>query len=535
MNAGLGRRKGSEGFRALFGSSPSVLWTLGERKRTERPQGACSLLNLGPGLCVCLLALLLIACASEAPVEKDLTVRGTAATTFVSESEPPVSTPDDLTDVSFDALVPNRDAYTTYAGTGNPDGTFSIPNVPFGASFYAHYELKSPTSFHQYVYTSARVLDFGSATGVRSNVAPASSGTQLTLSNIEGLSPWAAEDSIVYYALGANLYSYGEAPPIDSTALNQTLEWEPFPLLLGTQRDRLYLLQYSAVSVRSTRASVLTRSAQVPSFDMIDGGNTAIVGPPTGFTISPTLSATFDWRRSQFYAFADDVVPGRGMPEYQLYVNALAGGPSLPYGLFDVSPFLMGIDSTFEEAYDIDLGQITFGNPFPSSSHGVFGSATATFSVRTLFSETNALLTLSAVISVAAPLSSFSAGPIVPLVGPPTAIQINGQDAFTINTPVTLQPTLSWSPPTVGTPTWYEVRVRRVYVREGTNGAALTTVAVFRTPLTRLTLPPDLLAPGESYTFLLTSRYMPGGDLSRPFRFSLPTARAEAVTNLVSP
>jgi hypothetical protein len=58
--------------------------------------------------------------------------------------------------------------------------------------------------------------------------------------------------------------------------------------------------------------------------------------------------------------------------------------------------------------------------------------------------------------------ASETGGPIVPMLGSPTMPRIEGRDAFQGQGGVGFQPTISWSPPTLGSATSYQIVITRI-------------------------------------------------------------------------
>jgi hypothetical protein len=234
--------------------------------------------------------------------------------------------------------------------------------------------------------------------------------------------------------------------------------------------------------------------------------------------------ASLDLRLAQFGAFTFG--PGTPSTSYALAINAVAGGTVTPSdGAATLASF-----STASGA-DLDLGTVAIGNPFPASYNvnlEVFASDVFSF---TAPGATTAAM-LGAGIDCTGRLASYGSGPIVPLVGPPAYPQINGASAFTVAAPVTTTPTLSWRAP-VGTASFYSVLVWHV-VKNGTATAA-SVVASLSTASTSLTLPSGILMPGQKYVFQFRARYAPNGDLTRPFRASVPDCIGNALSTLVAP
>ena len=85
-------------------------------------------------------------------------------------------------------------------------------------------------------------------------------------------------------------------------------------------------------------------------------------------------------------------------------------------------------------------------------------------------------------------------------------------------------PTIAWSPPTVGTPSAYIVRIARLVSQNGYT--AVGQMLTFITGLTSLTVPPGLLVQGQVYSVGVTA-VSTSVDLTRaPYRTPLPAAYA---------
>lgn len=145
-------------------------------------------------------------------------VNGTDTTTNVLDSGPSV-VPNDLTTNIIAALVPNvLGGFTTIAGKGNTDGTFTIPNVPMG-TYYLQYGF--PSFPYNYVVTSAHQLDFGSDSLGRPDVNYAS-GTTTYSPMLSGLSPWGAKIT--------SRCCHPTRPPIATAWMTQPTPRRPQPL-----------------------------------------------------------------------------------------------------------------------------------------------------------------------------------------------------------------------------------------------------------------------------------------------------------------
>ena len=133
---------------------------------------------------------------------------------------------------------------------------------------------------------------------------------------------------------------------------------------------------------------------------------------------------------------------------------------------------------------------------------------------------------------VRAPLS------VRPLISSPRGVTIDGQDAQAQSHVVArTQSRVQWGAPSLGTPTFYELDVFRVTIGVDASGARLagsSFVGAIRAANRSITLPPGFLSPGERYFFGVCAWSLPNADLSRPMRTTLPSAKACAVTQVVT-
>jgi hypothetical protein len=195
---------------------------------------------------------------------------------------------------------------------------------------------------------------------------------------------------------------------------------------------------------------------------------------------------------------------------------------------------------------DINLGNVAYGNPFPGyvSYYSYYDYSTVSY--------TAPGATTSAPYSAGTYIYSnnfpTASSPIVPLVGPPTQPLINATSLFTTQTLNTTMPTLSWSAPSVGTPTEYAVYVMQLYANTGQT--LFNYVGFLQTTQNSILLPPNLLAAGNTYVFIVMAECLPntaptdynGGSfpigfgelLSAPITIS-PTAITPAITGTSGP
>jgi hypothetical protein len=120
---------------------------------------------------------------------------------------------------------------------------------------------------------------------------------------------------------------------------------------------------------------------------------------------------------------------------------------------------------------------------------------------------------------------------VKPLLSAVQNPKINGADLFTASTVNSTAVTLSWDPPAVGTPYGYTVSVMSPTTVLSTGSVTYITAAVLATAKTSMIIPPDVLAPGKTYFFIITSLVDGKANMeTSPHRSALPTASAEIVS-----
>ena len=113
-----------------------------------------------------------------------------------------------------------------------------------------------------------------------------------------------------------------------------------------------------------------------------------------------------------------------------------------------------------------------------------------------------------------------------------TALQINGRDGWTPQNQLDLTPTLSWSPPALGTASSYAVWVIELSVT-ATKGTALSRTYL-SSDLTSIKLPPGVLQSGKTYVFQISAATGPTtAQRSAPYRSSLPLGWADTLSALM--
>jgi hypothetical protein len=357
------------------------------------------------------------------------------------------------------------------------------------------------------------------------------SNVPLTLS-VAGLEPWAAGDLFEAYSATAlvAMMPFG-APgatgiPEGSTGWSAATTIATTPLPDAAQGDVVRVFQAKSAALGPTASYVAASSAGV-----VDDGTLTAAGPNAWTaTLSPIVEKgafTSSWPAPLYEANLADMGPGAIVQNHKIGVTAASRPEPL------VPPFMGTYMGTTGPALLVaragagfagaELAGLEFGRflPWPWTEYRdvrmsarvslVVGGTT--YFIRPSVSRMEPLAT--------APLDA------APLVTPPRDLRVNGLAANVALAGVGTGPTLSWSPPALGTPTSYLVRVQQL------PGFALVVSA--RTAGTSLRIPDGVLAPGSTYFAWVTARVASAERLDAPLRNEFGASSADAVTATITP
>jgi hypothetical protein len=450
------------------------------------------------------------------------------------------------------ALVPQTDgSLLSIQGSGNSDGTFTIPNVPGG------YYWLQPTGPARLYWTSSSTFDFGADyyAPIKSVLnSPASSSVVV---NFSGLDPWQAGDEAVFLwpplprflvataSIGATTMTTGAliSTNVDLSQPNAAffLQYEPETfgtlsvLKLGSEQTLPSLALSNGTS--NTVSGALAHSPQI-TFDLNIKGAAwrplfDNVGPG-----SPTLEgADLEITAQAFVPGANGLSnAGLGIPLLVDQRQTLPGAPgslqlfpdpTIPVceSALPITPgspsFLPGEPAIIT---DQDFGPVQYGDPFPAAWPRVFTFCqTASVPVPLPGSSTPISFQLVDTQSSALPTS-----PISPLLGQAQIPTINGKSLFVAATIGGTGVTLGWTAPSGTPPTGYKITE---FAADATLHNVQTYVprAYFYTAKTSAVLPP--LQAGQTYVFLITAVLDSAANFeTRPNRSALPTAAVSVVS-----
>jgi hypothetical protein len=179
---------------------------------------------------------------------------------------------------------------------------------------------------------------------------------------------------------------------------------------------------------------------------------------------------------------------------------------------------------------DLDLGDVSYGNPF-DSSWPIFFHYSSFVDVPYSPPGPPPGRIPAGVEGFTTTLPTANS-PLQPIVSPPVNARINGVDFFQDQTGVGLTPTLQWNPPAVGSAAAYQLQFCLFLFFPG----AITCSGTWITNTTTLTVPPGQLQAGNYYFVRLGVISQPGLDISTaPFKIAYPRGTAEALSGIISP
>ncbi len=440
------------------------------------------------------------------------------------------------------AWVPEGSGYVWRAGTGHDHGTFVIPDVPEGSPYLLRLE-------NRYIWTDKRVLDLNRALLGRPQEVLEPEGTQLEL-QLEGLSPWQAQDDLQFHSATAGLGYISTSgcgltdfplPAEGGTGSSGSIDYAAFtggcanqPFRLDSTQDTLYVTQLASRTdtVTGIEYQETRRSLRFSGPARTSTGSILLQGTMEAL---PTSTQTLDIRGSEFESLALAAHPTATLTSKHVGIDPLLGYSE--FGAYAGSPDLAVAFVRTPGGGDF-TPVFEFSNPYPRD-WPLFvytqASASVRYSIELPDGSTSSSRAFSSYVLAMEPWEVAATRPIHPKVGPARELRLNGLDATGKLTGVGTTPLVSWTPPTLGVPTHYQLRLYRLYTAPGSSFLSRQLVTYLYTPQTQLRLPPELLLPGENYYLQVSSYYRPGTDPSNPYRSSVTNHVAQAFTGVFKP
>lgn len=455
--------------------------------------------------------------------------------------------PTDLSTFAVAALVDNGSGgYTAIPGVGHSDGTFTIDNVPDGP-----YWLRVPGTLSSSAYyrTTANAVDAGYTAQGRPDAVALTTPTPLDLT-VTNLAPWQAGDQIEMFS--TENYSWyfqaeasaGNVPAVDATELanftfDLSLAYAGTPHVIEGNHvppDRFVVAQLARRTTTSNVSyNAMSRIFEPAPFTVTAGQTTSLTGAFTDVATGSTLA--LDIKAAAIRAsLAEESrpcsVPSNWPYGWTIYVLGVAGG--LQHGITGATADFLALDLPIDSP-DVAGTDFTYGAPL-QGTWGIYGDARflqpCEFTPPGATSAT--MLNGGVGLYVAESVQQFGAGPLSVRLSQVRAPTINGNSLYSANTGIGLTPTLAWQAPTIGTPSFYEVEVWRIYA-DGDGAGQNARVAYFISDQTTLTLPAGVLATGQSYVFGISARKSSRSDASAFNREVLPEYAARILSLMQQP
>lgn len=432
------------------------------------------------------------------------------------------------------ALVPQPDGtFQSLSGTAGANGTFEIPNVPAG-----YYWLKlGPRDTY---WTSSSTFDVGSDIFAVANigVAPSIATTYFNFS-FTSLDPLPVAGLLQVDALEAGMPPYAASTNAGSTtsvggfAMNGNLDYSTI--------KTLFVKQYEPSSFGSVNGYVMGPELTLSNQSFTTGGHNTVSG-----SLNPTVPRSINlsikgsaW--APLFAHVAPTAPTAIGGSFYLSVQPYiaANGPNL-----SLTNFRMPIDLIWTtnsnsspvfftptcavsppSMADVEAGNVQYSDPFPPAWRRTFRVCQiASVNISLPGGQTQATNLTN---TQTTKLPTDSVKPLLSAVQNP---KINGAELFTASTVDSTAVTLNWEPPAIGTPYGYDVQILTPTTLTGgiVRYAPLITLG---TAKTSMTIPPNVLAPGKTYLFIITSLADGKANMeTSPHRSALPTASAEIVS-----
>ncbi len=382
--------------------------------------------------------------------------------------------------------MPNGSGYTTITGTGQVNGTFTIPSVPAGTVLIRADNL--------YFETATRQANFVNFSLGRPNAVTATVNPTTTIVAVTGLQPWVAgQDQLIWVSpnVGNRFGNFpvSPAPTAGATTATAGANFNGAKLVSQAEGDDTWLLQYRIVADGGFLGGTTVAAAQLAPFTQLNGQSTnlnaAMLAPPN----VPSVTQSFVWNLNAFAALQTSLPPGTN-----------------PRGLLALSPVpsVTPNTSTVVDSWAVQLpasqlppSSFTLVTPFPSG-WSIVGRAFFTIDTPRQVAGTTGPLAMTSGFGHYDTMAALTSSPITPRLGPVTNLTLNGTPFTTERSSVGTTVTLGWTAPSTGTVTTYYVSVSRLTTA---STAATTKAETFElsTANTSIVLPADRLIANQPY------------------------------------
>jgi hypothetical protein len=184
-------------------------------------------------------------------------------------------------------------------------------------------------------------------------------------------------------------------------------------------------------------------------------------------------------------------------------------------------------------AQDSDYGDIAIGNPYPASFTPYVA---AKYEVNVPFTATGASTSVEVPAELYLNTTQMPTkdAPLSPQITPVQNLRLNSAAFVQRLATKTLNPTLSWDPPTSGSPTGYRVSIYALTV-SGTSSSSVQPVLDLFTNDHSLVIPDGILSAGNEYFFQVRAFLTPSLDFTTaPYHGAFPWSHADSLSPVLS-
>jgi hypothetical protein len=411
--------------------------------------------------------------------------------------------------------------------TGLSDGTFTIPDIPAGHYWFVLWSWAPGWSWDP-IWTDTKSIDMSVPFLGRS---ASRDGSRVRQYSIDGLQPAGQDDWISWWVPNVGeSSSWTVTPGVTEFSLSiPATYW-----LDASKGDQAYAMQLVSGTAVGTQYHALAKMVGPLALTDTAAGASEVTGTLTDVPRDQSIRASV--AMSKFSQLAAAGAPSVGQGPAYLSVNAH------PYGISEgalidlaTAHFLLAAmlpDATAPPANDVDLGDILYGDPFPSEWTQLVGYEHRV-SVAVQFPGATYLAGFGGVVSQITSEFPTADKPLEPLINPITNLRIDGQDFFHAAT-ISAAPTLTWDAPADKAPNGYLLNLFEIAL--GTNSTTTVKwVQGFRTDANEVWFPPGTMQPGHSYFLQIDAVYEGGRDFgSAPFLKGFPRARSPYFSGIMT-
>jgi hypothetical protein len=404
-----------------------------------------------------------------------------------------------------------------YPGTCKADGSWKIDAPGNLGTYYLRvggilYETNKRAGIDLSIERLGR-NDVAAITGVTLNM------------NLTGLQAWTAGDSVIAFSpnigFKQNLTFTTGTPATNDTIMTATADWNGYKVD-STKQDTLQIVQLGKHTTGGgDDYSTLDRVHTASSVTMVNNAGQTITG---NFSTGTAGSVALEVDVPSFNQLA--ISAGPSVTTRTVLGSAYAS-PSTD--TLDSPPLALFARNSDGGEPSFDFGTLAYRDPFPASWQRMVKVAIG-FTVPYSWNGVNGTLT-SQTMRVQGKATA-SAGMISANVGPPTQVKFDGVLATTA-TQINGVPVLTWSAPTFGTATDYEIQVYEVK----TTGGVMTFSNVVRifTKQMSVRIPSGYLLSQRQYVFSVRARNRTGVDTyTTPLRNGTAWSMSEMLSALVT-